>query len=157
MRNLAELNINEGGKPVRRAPPSPEVISAFEREFDVSLPSEYLALLRFSNGGHPELDLIKPMSRRDIAEWAVNHFLYLNDDRDGAESLWRATKYWQTILGEKQIPIAADGLGDPFVLDLVSTPPKVVGCICSEDFAVVEIAHSFGDFIDRLELDPDYI
>ncbi len=70
-------------------PPTPEVISAFEHEFNVSLPSEYLELLMYSNGGHPELDSIAPMGRTDIAEWAINHFLYLNEDRNGPESLWR--------------------------------------------------------------------
>jgi cell wall assembly regulator SMI1 len=157
MRNLAELNINEGGKVVGRAPPTPEVISAFEHEFNVSLPSEYLELLMYSNGGHPELDSIAPMGRTDIAEWAINHFLYLNEDRNGPESLWRAAKEWRPILGEKQIPFAADGGGDPFVLDLVATPARVVGSLIDEGFALVEIAASFSDFIDRLEFNPDYI
>jgi hypothetical protein len=110
-----------------------------------------------SNGGHPELDTIKPMGRTDVEEWGVNHFLYLNEDRDGTESLWMETKYWQSILGEKQIPIAEDGGGNAFVFDLVATPPRVVVCIHDEDFALVELASSFVDFIDRLELNPDYI
>lgn len=157
MRNLVELNINEGGEAVRRAPPSPEIISAFEREFNVSLPSEYLELLMYSNGGHPELDTIKPMGRTDIDDWGVNHFCYLDEDREGVESLWVETKYWRPILGEKQIPFAADGGGNPFILDLVATPSRVVGCLVDEDFALVELAASFEEFIDRLELDQDYI
>ncbi|HEX8223319.1 MAG TPA: SMI1/KNR4 family protein [Allosphingosinicella sp.] len=64
MRNLAELNLNDGGRPVDRAPPSAKAIAEFEREFSVSLPEEYIRLLTFSNGGHPELDTIAPMGRR---------------------------------------------------------------------------------------------
>jgi hypothetical protein len=57
MRNLAELKLADArGEPVDRAPPSAEVISAFEREFNVSLPPEYLEFLKYSNGGPPELD-----------------------------------------------------------------------------------------------------
>lgn len=155
MRNLSELNLNEGGRPVERAPPSPEVISAFEEEFDVTLPPEYIALLMFSNGGHPELDLIRPMGRTDIHEWGVNHFLYLNEDREGWESLWAVTAEWRPILGDTWVPIAMDGLGNPFALDTATTPPTVWGCLHDEDFALVEMASSFEDFIDRLELDPE--
>jgi len=157
VRNLAELNLNDRGKVVERAPPSPEVTSAFEREFKVSLPSEYLGLLMYSNGGHPELDSIAPMGRTDIAKRSVDHFFYLNEDREGPASLWAATKAWRSILSEKQIPIAADGGGNAFVLDMAATPPRVLACIHDEGFALVEMAPSFGEFIDHLEIDPDMI
>ncbi len=156
MRNLAELNITDDrGEPVRRAPPSREVIAAFEREFDVSLPSEYLELLMYANGGGPEMNMIKPMGRTDIAERAINRFFYLNDDRNGTESLWITTKRWRPTLGAKQIPIAADGGGNPFVLDLRATPPRVVTYIVSEGYKLRKLASSFSEFIDRLELDPN--
>jgi cell wall assembly regulator SMI1 len=156
MRNLAELNIYEIGEAVGRPPPSPEVISAFERKFNVSLPSEYIELLRHSNGGYPELGTIRPFGRTDIDEWGVNHFFYLNEDRNGTASLWAATKYWQSILGERKIPFAQDAGGNAFVLDLDAVPPRVVVCIHA-DFETVEIADSFAEFIDRLEIDPDDI
>lgn len=155
MRNLAELDFIYEGEVVRRAPPSPGVIAAFEREFNVSLPSEYLELLRHANGGEPELWLIKPMGRTDIAEWMVNRFFYLDEDREGIEGLWWQTKTWQSIMGEKQVPIAYDQGGNPTILDFTAKPPKVVGCLVDEGFDIVEIAASFADFIDRLEGNRD--
>ena len=157
MRDFAELNLNEGGKRVDRAPPSPEVISAFEREFGVSLPPDYISFLTYSNGGHPELDSIAPMGRRDIAMRAINRFSYLNEDQESPAGLWAAARAWRPILGEKQIPIAADGGGNPFILDMSTTPPRVSACLLDEGLARVEIAPSFSEFIDGLELDPDMI
>jgi len=40
---------------------------------------------------------------------------------------------------------------------LDAVPPRVLVCIHDEDFATVEIAASFAEFIDRLEIDPDDI
>lgn len=157
MRNLEELNINEGGQRVNRAPPTAEVIAAFESEFDVSLPQDYLALLTHSNGGHPELDMIVPAGRLDLAERGVDRFYYLNEDREGASSLWAATTAWRSILKTKMIPIAVDGGGNPFVLDLAVAPAKVLACLHDEGFSLVEMASSFEEFIDNLELDPDMI
>ena len=157
MRNLAELNLNDRGERVERAPPAPEIIAAFEREFNVTLPSEYIELLTYSNGGHPELDSIAPMGRTDIAKRAVDHFFYLNEDQEGPASLWAAARAWRPTLGEKRVPIATDGGGNPFVLDTATTPPKVSTCLHDEGFALVEVAASFSEFIDNLELDPDMI
>ena len=157
MRDLAELNLNDGGKRVDRAPPSREVVLAFEREFGVSLPPEYIGLLTYSNGGHPELDSIAPMGRRDIAMRAINRFFHLNEDQESPASLWTAARTWRPILGEKQIPIAADGGGNPFILDMSTSPPTVSACLDDEGLARVEISPSFSEFIDSLELDPDMI
>ena len=157
MRDLAELNLNDGGKKVDRAAPSPEVVFAFEREFGLSLPPDYISLLTYSNGGHPELDSIAPMGRHDIAMRAVSRFFYLNEDQESLEGLWANARTWRPILGEKQIPIADDGGGNLFILDMSTTPPKVSACLHDEGFVRVEIARTFGEFIDGLELDPDMI
>lgn len=155
MRDFSELNLNEGGKPVKRAPPSSEEISAFEREFGISLLPDYISLLTYSNGGHPELDSIAPMGRHGIAMWSINRFFYLNDDRESSGGLWAAARAWRQVLGEKQIPIAADEGGNLFVLDMSTSPPSVSGCFCDEGFDRVEIATTFSEFIDGLKLDPD--
>jgi hypothetical protein len=157
MRDFAELNLNDGGKKVDRAPPSREVIAAFEREFGVFLPPEYIHLLTYSNGGHPELDSIAPMGRRDISVRAINRFFYLNEDQESLAGLWAASRAWRPILGEKQIPIAADGGGNPFVLDMSTVPPKVSAYLLDDGLVRVDIAPSFGEFIDGLVLDPDMI
>jgi cell wall assembly regulator SMI1 len=157
MRNLAELNLNDRGQQVERAPPTPEVISAFEVEFDVTLPAEYISLLMYSNGGHPELDSIAPMGRTDIAKRSVNHFFFLNEDKESPASLWAAARAWRSMLGEKQLPFAADAGGNPFFIDLTTNPSEVFACLLDEDFARVRLAPSFSDFIDSLEADPEMI
>ncbi len=63
MRNLSELNINERGKPVGRVAPSDRMIDAFESHFGLKLPTDYIILLRYANGGHPELDSFEPVGR----------------------------------------------------------------------------------------------
>jgi cell wall assembly regulator SMI1 len=154
MRNLAELNINEGGGPINRPPPTPEVIAAFEHEFNVSLPQEYVELLRHSNGGHPQADIVVEPQGIEYSNWAVNHFCYLNEDQTGFHSLWRTTREWRQVLPEKLIPIAADGGGNPFVLDTSSAPARVL-VFDHEDWELIELAPSFEDFINRLEINPE--
>ena len=157
MRNLAELNLNEMGKRVERAAPTTEMVTIFENEFSVTLPPEYINFLMYCNGGHPELNLVVPMRRTDIAALSVDHFFYLDEDREGPLSLWAVARAWRTSLGEKRIPIATDGGGNPFILDMSDSIPKVSICLHDEDFTVVEVAASFSEFIDHLELDPDMI
>ncbi|MDQ0469772.1 SMI1/KNR4 family protein [Labrys wisconsinensis] len=154
MRDLSELNLNEGGGPVKRPPPSPGTIAAFEREFGVTLPADYLGLLRFSNGGHPELD-VPTLSDGSLSDSSVNRFHHLDEDRGSTESLWRATRDWRAVLGEKKIPFAGDGTGNVFVLDLGQEPATVSICLHEEGFELEPLAPSFAAFIDSLDLDPD--
>ena len=155
MRNLRELNINEGGKRVNRPSPSNELIRAFEACYGITLPEDYVKLLRYSNGGHPELDTIAPIGRPGASPWAVNHFCHLSEDRTSAESLWAAMEEWRPVLGNKALPIAEEGGGNPFFLDLATPAAAVKGCIHDDNFAVVELAPSFQAFIDGLSLDSD--
>jgi hypothetical protein len=155
VRNLSELNINERGKPVGRAAPAQSVIDAIESRFGLKLPADYVALLRYANGGHPEVDSIKPAGRPGAARWAVNRFYHLDDDRDSSSSLWAATETWQRILGKHALQFASDGGGNPFFLDLTKTPPSVKVCVHDEGFRAVDLAPSFEAFIDGLEVDPD--
>jgi hypothetical protein len=157
MRDLSELNINEGGSPVVRPAPTAAVIGAFQAHFGVVLPEGYLRLLRFANGGHPELDSIEPIGRPGAAPWAVDHFCFLDDDRTASESLWVAMATWRPELGRDAVPFAFDAFGNPFVLDLKSVPPAVKACVHDDGFAIVDIAPSFEAFIDALHIDPDMV
>lgn len=155
MRSLSELNINEGGKPVVRPAPTKDVIDAFQAHFGFPLPEEYLRLLRYSNGGHPELDSIEPFGRPGAARWAVNRFYHLDEDRTSTASLWAAAERWRPELGTDALPFAADGGGNQFFLDFRASPPAVKVCVHDEDFAIVDIAPSLEAFIDALSIDPD--
>src|SRR5690348_7213664 len=104
MRDLRELNLNEGGLPVSMKPPSSEQIGAFESKFQVKLPEDYIALLRFSNGGHPKKDAFKPKGK--TVYWGVSRFRYLDNDKTTFDGLWRATMEWQKALSKKIVPIS---------------------------------------------------
>ncbi|MGA9780391.1 MAG: SMI1/KNR4 family protein [Verrucomicrobiia bacterium] len=157
MRNISELNINDGGKRIARSAPFDEVINAFQSHFGIILPKSYLRLLQHSNGGHPELDSIVPVSRPGAARWAVNRFHYLDTDKTSAGSLWAAAEKWKNILGEGCLPFAADGGGNQFFLDFKISPPPVKICVHDENFSIVDVAPTFESFIDGLTVDPDMI
>jgi hypothetical protein len=156
MRDLSELNLNEGGGPVARAAPSREVIAAFESRFGVTIPEAQLQLLRHSNGGHPERDSILSPDG-SWARWSVNRFHHLDTDETDTSGLWAAMKQWRPVLGPLTLPFAADGGGNPFFLDLRVGPPSVKVCLHDEGFAVVEVAPSFEAFVDALSIDPDAV
>jgi len=157
MRNLTELNINRGGGPVGRAAPSDRVIQAFEQQFGLKLPAAYLALLRHSNGGHPELSSIKRIDRAGFSGWGVSRFYYLDDDKNSVESLWRRTEWLQQILGKEILPFANDGFDNQFFLDFRTDPPAVRVWVHDEEGRVDELAPHFEAFVDLLDRDPELI
>jgi hypothetical protein len=153
MRNLAELNINEGGMAVKRPAPSREDIVEFELAFKVSLPPGLSILLQTSNGGHPEFDTIADSD----GNVAVNRFYHLTASDKGTESIWYAMTHWRPILGDRAIPFASTGGGDQFFIDLSDNPPSVKLCRHDEGMRLIQLAPTFEAFIDELSSDPDMI
>lgn len=157
MRDLSELNINEGGVPVARTAPDESVIAEFEREFGVVVPGELLALLRHSNGGHPELDAFLPENGDPTDAWAVDRFHHLTDDKESTGGMWANARVWRPVLGVHALPFATTGGGDEFFLDLSQAPAPVCVSIHDENYRVVVLAPSLKAFLDQLMIDPDYI
>lgn len=157
MRNLVELNINEGGKIVSRPYPSAAVIDEFQRHFGVVLPTDYLAFLHYSNGGHPELDSFVPIGEPEGAFWSINRFYYLDDRIREQGNLWRAAEEWQPVLGKQVVPIAHDGGGNQIFLDLKTDPPPVMVCTHNGGFRLTAVATSFVNFLELLTRNPDSI
>jgi cell wall assembly regulator SMI1 len=153
MRNLVQLRINEGGRPVLRLPPSVTTIELFERTYKVELPVGIRKLLAISNGGHPELDSIKGQH----GEFAIDTFYHLPKDDRGPESFWYAIDHWRPILGAKALPFASDGGGNQFFIDLDSAEQPVKICLHDRDMTVLVVARSFEQLIDSLSVNPDFI
>jgi len=151
MRDIAELNINDGGESVSRPAPSVDEIKSFEERFGILFPEGLLTLLRHSNGGCPELDSLDG----DEGDYAVDHFFHLSSDRECWESYWKAMETYQPLLGDKALPFAADGGGDPFFLDLNETPAPVMLYRHDGEYDREKLADSFGEFIDRLDIRTD--
>lgn len=153
MRDLSELNINEGGRQVSRPAPTEVLIADFESKTGMHLPAELRGLLQFANGGHPELDAVGGSD----GQFAVDTFYHLTPDDFGPESLWYAVEHWTPTLGKKALPFATDAGGNQFFLDLSETPAPVKLCLHNEAMLIADIAPSFEAFIDLLEIDPDMI
>ncbi len=158
MRDLSELNLNEQGRPVTRSPPLPAEVAALQSRYGVDLPPEYLAFLRYSNGGHPELDCYMPPDGFSGEQlWSVNRFYHLGQDRESVSNLFWVLERWGPILGPRALPFAADSGGKQYFLDLNRSPPPVRICINDENNRLVDVAPSFTQFIDGLALNPDMI
>ncbi len=153
MRDLRELNVNQGGEPVATPPPTHQQFQDLEQLVGAPLPESYKAFLRFSNGGHPELDSF-PVAEWDGYNASVNKFFRLTDDPTDVGSLrWiYAYRPKPTLL-----PIARDG-GDNLLC--LSVAPSDYGAVYfwthdEPDAEAGRVADSFEEFLDLLYLDPD--
>lgn len=157
MRNFSELNINEGGHPVMRPPPTKEQIYRFEDEFHVRLPETYISLLNHANGGHPEIDAFQPKGAREPGLCGISRFYFLNDDRENLSGVWRATKAYLPHVSGNVIAIANDGGGNQIFLCFDDDPPSVKMGFHEEGMRLILVADSFEEFIDMLCVDPDMV
>lgn len=153
IRDLKELNINEGGGGVKRLPPTDADFISFEQKTGLRVPSGLRCLLMFSNGGGPELNTVRGTS----GMFSLDSFFHLTSDDFGTESMWYAVKHWRPILGGAALPFAQDGGGNQFFLDLAAYPPAVKLCLHDESMRVLNVSSNFEEFINSLELDPDMI
>ena len=152
MRDLNELQLNEGGRPVQRPAPSASDIASFEAAAGFPLPEEYLQLLRHSNGGHPFLDTFEA---RGNGDFAIDRFYHLDGaDRSSPMSLFSILKTWSTVLGPNRLPIATDGGGNQIFLE-AAEGAVAVSLYLHDLEKVIPVAASFSAFIDSLKLDPD--
>ena len=86
MRDLSELHFNEEPIPftariIDRPSPTDLDFREFEAALNLRLPDSYVSLLRFLNGGHPQVGTFTPPGIADSASWMVNVFYYLGDER----------------------------------------------------------------------------
>lgn len=151
MRELDDLNINEGGNPVTRLAPTDELFEAFQSETGLPVPQELRSLLKYANGGCPELDTLSGTEQ----EFAVDHFFHLTPDDRGTESMWYGALRMRPVLGDKALPFASTGGGDQFFLDLSAHPPAVKLWLHYPE-SIVEISPTFAGFIDSLAINPDF-
>lgn len=157
MRNLDELKLRQIADGGDHKPPSSELVTEFESAFDIVLPTDYIALLMYSNGGYPELDSVIPIGMNESGRLSINRFYRLDENRCDTEGLWRVMKVWKPILGHGLLPVASDGGGNQFVLDLRANACGVYFCIHDEKFLLQHVSDSFGKLIDSLHINPDFI
>jgi hypothetical protein len=160
MRNLVELGMNEGPRPVAagklivRHPPTTQQISEFETAFHLRLPPDYIELLRFANGGHPRCCSFTTHGIRDKVCWDVNLFFFLNDDTSALTSLWRQTSEWHAHFATTEVPIADDPCSNVILLSY-DTPVPNVKVYVLDGNRYLDVARTFGEFVDSLEMTSD--
>lgn len=150
MRSVEELKISKGRQPSA----SSEDIEAIEKLTGFTLPYSYTAFLKCSNGGHPELDTFSS----PVGEWSVNNFFYVGDELNSTESVtWNYLHRWQGA-ARSLLPIAKDGGGNLFCLDLAyGEDAPVIIWIHDSPAGLQRLANSFEEFVDGLKENPDYI
>jgi hypothetical protein len=159
MRDFKELNINEGGKPVTRPQPTPAQIAYVEKLVGAKLPPSYIALLMFSNGGHPELDTFYFEAEGSRQEWAVDTFFHISSDPESTESVVRKYRHRWKGAPRQVLPIAEDGGGNLICLDLTDSQGNKVVLWVHDVLGqpILHVAGSFEEFIDLLTTNPNYI
>lgn len=157
MRDIRELNINEGGRVVTRPKPTLADYKSLEAEYEIQVPEGLRSLLEHANGGHPELDSILPESSPCGERFGVSRFFHLLSGDQNPGSFDYALRHWRSILGAKALPFADDGGGNLFFLDWHDSPPTVKLCLHDANMKLILIAPTFDAFVDGLEMDPDMI
>lgn len=149
MRDIRELGINRGGKPVAGLALSDEEVHRFESAMGLAPPPAYRALLAISNGGHPEAACFLAEDEGVVYEFEVGEFLCWGTGDGGVE---RETEVWRKASGrEDLVAFARTQGGDVFVLVRERVePPSVWICLHEEGFELSFVADTFEQFIDGL-------
>lgn len=150
MRDLVELGMNEGGKPVSRSPATDDGFRRFELRYGISIPDTLRRVLRHSNGGHPLLNTFS--SGTEIL--GISRFYYLSED-EHLESLGGELTTWKPFLGDSALPFADDGCGNVYFIDLRDGLVKL--CLHEEEMLVQSLNLSLEELIERLALDEEAI
>lgn len=158
MRDLIELPMDHHGKPVATPPPTGGQIALVERLLKAPLPEDYVAFLRFSNGGHPQLDTFYITRDGAREPWTIDHFFHVAADSPATEDTRDVLWQYRTLepdLPQRFLPIADNGFGDLLLLDLTDGGQgRVVLWVHDEDWPLFEVAESFAGLIDGLTTYP---
>lgn len=139
----------------KHPPLTDEMIALAERELNVKLPAEYIALLRIQNGGYT-LGFGHPMS--NPTTWAEDHVPLnelagidpdIENEKMMQNVLWTAYMTAEWDLPPRQVLLAGDGHWW-ITLDYRNGDTPTVAWIdvdCNEDF---QIAPSFASFLAGL-------
>ncbi len=156
MRDLNDLNIRHFGGSAT-PPPTPDQIALVESLIGTRLPSSYIELLMFSNGGWPEAKVFYDRTEGSREEWTVDHFFHISSNLDSSENVVLHYRHRWNGAAREILPIADDGFGNLICLDLTERGGgRVIVWVHDDpDLPIVEVADSFEEFIDSLTLPPD--
>ena len=151
MRNLNELDIRHFGS----APPSPpslKRIGDLEKKVRRKLPSSYIELLQFSNGGSP----LNSRFNESGLELEIDCFFSLHeslnelDESKKSSDVYNLAELALPFTPEVVLPIAGDAFGNYFCLDLTEPGQEKVGFWDHDPPKYFHLSNSFESFIDSL-------
>ena len=155
MANIAELNINCGGKPVAGFTGSGATFEELERLAGDALPAAYVDFIRSADGGHPEVGCFRVPGGEPDNIVEVDWFYSVANPE--LESIRSALEGFGALLGPGALPIGRDGGGNQFYLLLSSQPPSVWLYLHDEGGKRIKLADCFEEFISGLISNPDFI
>jgi hypothetical protein len=118
-----------------------------------TLPAAYIEFIQAADGGHPENGCFY-IPGDDPSNYAViNRFYSFADER--IENIRSAISRWGKTLGPRALPIAKDGGGNQFYLNLSDSIPSVWLYLHDEGGARILLSRSFEEFISGLAPIPD--
>lgn len=151
--NITELSINVGGRPSVGFSGDESSVRALEDRLGHKLPETYLQFIRSANGGHPEAGSFF-MDALSNASVSVDWFYSLGGA--GTDSLDKALDDWAQVLGPFMLPFGRDGGGNQFYISLDS-PSGSVWYYSHEGSGRTRLADSFDEFLQQLQVHPDFI
>ncbi len=159
MRDLNELNLNEGGEPVSLPAPTPGQLRSVEELVGRRMPSAYIDFLMFANGGSPEVDTFYVEIDGNREDWNVNHFFRISTDPNRPDDVIWNYRHLQASAPRQILPIADNGGGDLICLDLTeeSNSRVLLWIHDKPEDRLHLVANSFEEFVDSLTTNPDYI
>jgi hypothetical protein len=153
--NLANLNINSGGKPVAGFVGDDAAFVELERLTGGKLPAAYVDLIRYADGGHPEVGCFYVPGGHPNNFFEVDQFYSIGNP--SFETVKSALRRFGDLLGPDALPFGRDGGGNQFFLSMSSQPPAVWLCLADEDGKRVKLADSMELFLTGLASNPDFI
>lgn len=151
--NIAELNINVGGRPSAGFRGDESCVQALEARLGHALSHSYLQFLRSANGGHPEAGSFFLDGSSDSSV-SVDWFYGLGVE--GIDGLEKALDDWSGVLGKFMLPIGRDGGGGQFYIALAS-PSGSVWYYSPEEARRIKLTDNLDDFLGQLVIHPDFI
>ncbi|MCR6675804.1 SMI1/KNR4 family protein [Escherichia marmotae] len=85
----------------------------------------------------------------------MNNFYSINNSK--YETILSAINRWGKVLGKGVLPIARDGGDNQFYLNLNETEPSVWIYLHDGNDKREKLADSLAEFIDKLQINPDYL
>jgi len=114
--DVERLNVNDRGRPVSGLSGGEALIRDLESRLGSALPPAYVDFLRHANGGHPEIGCFRPLDSVVENIFDVDRFYSLGGS--ATDSIDRALRDWQRVLGTNALPIGRDGGGNQLYIDI---------------------------------------